>query len=112
MKSQNIINVAQDFTSTPGARYKTDGQYSGEEFREKFIEPLFANFEDNSEIVIVLDGLVGQPTSFLEESFGGMARIAGVERCLKRFRFVSKEDRLVVEEILSYIKSAKKKPPR
>ena len=29
-----IINVVEDFTDTPGARYKTQGSFSGEEFRD------------------------------------------------------------------------------
>ena len=36
-----IINVVEDFTDTPGARYKTQGSFSGEEFRDEILYPQF-----------------------------------------------------------------------
>lgn len=98
------INIAKEFTTTPGARYVEDGPFSGEEFRTKFLEPLFSSGEDDTEITIILDGTEGYPTSFLEEAFGGIARKYGRELCLKRLRYVSEEDKLLVDEIQSYIK--------
>lgn len=32
-----MINVAKEFTETPGARYKTQGAFSGEEFRDNIL---------------------------------------------------------------------------
>ena len=100
------VNISKDFSITPGARYKKDGPYSGELFREQFLEKLFEDPNDNSEIIVILDGTAGYGTSFLEEAFGGLARKFGKERCLKRFRFISKEDKLLIEEITRYIENA------
>lgn len=104
-----IINVPQQFSATPGARFRTDGPNSGEEFRERFLEPLFENKADESPIQIVLDGSEGYATSFLEEAFGGLARKFGPERCTRRISFVSTEDALLVTEIMQYMNDAQKK---
>lgn len=101
--SDITISIARDFTKTPGARLKTDGEYSGEEFREKFLDPLFNDPKDARTIEIILDGVEGYATSFLDEAFGGLARKYGKERCLKRLQFTSVEDPLLTEEITSYI---------
>jgi len=103
------ISIAKDFSETPGARYKDDGPFSGEEFREIFLEPLFENPDDNKDIIVILDGVEGYATSFLDEAFGGIARKYGVKRCLKRFKFISKDVKLYVNEIISYIKKTNEK---
>jgi len=103
----NIINVVKDFSKTPGARYRKDGPYSGEEFRESILEKYFIDKNDNSEILINLDGAAGYATSFLEESFGGLARKYGIDRCLKRLTFITSEDPLLEEEIVDYVKNCK-----
>jgi hypothetical protein len=97
------INVARDFSRTPGVRYEADGDFSGEAFRKEKLEPLFEDPNDDSKIVIELDGAEGYATAFLEEAFGGLARKYGTERCLKRLSFVSEQDKLLVEEILALL---------
>lgn len=67
-----VINVASQFTRTPGGRYKTDGRFSGEEFREKILEPAYRS--GAQEIVVNFDGVLGLSASFLEEAFGGLVR--------------------------------------
>lgn len=98
------INISKDFSTTPGARFKKDGPFSGEEFREKLLEKHFENKEFDYELTVNLDGTEGYATSFLEEAFGGLARKYGRERCLKRLRFISNEESALVDEIQEYIK--------
>lgn len=98
------INISKDFTKTPGARYRTDGPFSGEEFREVLLEKHFMNPVDNYKINIILDGVAGFPSSFLDESFGHIARKYGIERSLNRFNFISEEDDLLIAEIIETIK--------
>ncbi len=100
-----VINIATAFSRTPGARYRTDGPYSGEEFRQKYLEPLFRD-GSTERIQIILDGTEGYATSFLEEAFGGLARIFGVPDVQKRIDFVSEADTVLVDEIKGYIEQA------
>jgi hypothetical protein len=68
------IDVARNFSQTPGARYQTEGLYSGEEFREKVVEPLL---EEGKRVIVDLDGPPGMLNSFIEEVFGGLVRKFG-----------------------------------
>lgn len=60
-----------DFTKYPGPRYVALGPNSGEEFRE---DHLIKALENNPEVTINLDGVLGYGSSFLEEIFGGIVR--------------------------------------
>lgn len=97
-----ILNIARDFSKTPGARTRSEGPHSGQEFREDFLEKYF-NDTAIPKITIVLDGAEGYATSFLEEAFGGLARKFGKEAVLSRITFVSDEDSILLDEITSYI---------
>lgn len=98
-----IINIAKDFSQTPGFRHRDDGPYSGEEFRQEKLEPLFKDKNFNGIVTIILDGAIGYATSFLEEAFGGLARDYGINRVYNQLKFISEEDPLLVEEIRDYI---------
>ena len=100
-----VIDIARDFSKTPGARTRKEGPHSGQEFREAFLEKHFSSPEKPT-LVIVLDGADGYATSFLEEAFGGLARIFGPAEVLARIRFVSNEDSILIDEIVGYINEA------
>ena len=93
MKTIRVI----DFTRYPGPRFKKLGEGSGEEFRDLYLVPLFKEPSADEDILIDLDGTEGYPTSFLEEAFGGLARIFGAARVLKRLKFQSANPRTEVE---------------
>lgn len=98
------INIASEFSPAPGARFRTDGPFSGQEFREDFLEKYFDGTDrTNSKIQIVLDGAVGYATSFLDEAFGGLARKYGKRQVKKRLGFVSVNVPILLEEINRYI---------
>ena len=103
------ISIARDFSSTPGFRLISVGPYSGEEFRKSKLDPLFKDVADATPIEINLDGVAGYATSFLEEAFGGLARMYGVEVCMKRLKFRSDEEPLLPKEIEGYIRNSVKK---
>lgn len=100
------ISIATEFSKIPGARYYTDGSDSGQEFREKFLEPEFKK-DSNEPLLIDLDGAEGYATSFLEEAFGGLARIFGKSAC-NRLHFKSDEEPNLIEEIKGYIANVDK----
>lgn len=75
MKAEPIvIDVGRDFSTTPGGRYRNEGAWSGQEFRETFLEP---RLKERQDVIVDLDGPVGFTTSFLEEVFGGIVRLFG-----------------------------------
>ncbi len=98
------IDIAHDFSDTPGARYISEGPDSGELFRRNFLEPFFKQDIENKRLTIILDGTAGYATSFLEEAFGGLARLYGKNVVLNKISFISNDDALLVDEIISYIK--------
>ncbi len=98
------INIARDFSETPGARYKTDGDFSGQEFFENILEPKFLSIkETNDKLIINLDNTAGYATSFLDEAFGGLARKYGKTKVLNKIDFISIEEPYLIEEIKSYM---------
>jgi hypothetical protein len=80
------IDVATDFSATPGGRYTSESLYSGQEFRETLLEPRIA---ERKRLVVNLDGPEGFTTSFLEEAFGGLVRKFGTA-VVDRVRFIAK----------------------
>jgi len=102
-----IINV-KDFSKTPGSRYKEEGDFSGEEFRESILEPKFEEaLKSNNRIIINLDGTIGYGTSWLEEVFGGLARKYGKEKVNEIIDIISDEEPYLIEDIKGYINNAK-----
>lgn len=65
------INVAVQFSRRPVGRHLSDGDSSGEAFRRRLLLPAL---EDTSPVEVILDGVAGYPSSFLEEAFGGLVR--------------------------------------
>jgi len=104
----NRIKISEEFSDIPGGRYKKDGANSGEEFLEKCLKPKFDNLKGSETLLIDFDGAYGYPTSFLEEAFGGLSRIYGPKKVLDKLRFKSDEESGLIEEVIGYIKNAKK----
>jgi hypothetical protein len=102
------INIAQDYTDTPGFRHESQGDFSGELFRKKFLEPYFRD-EDKRRmnIEIIFDGTAGYPTSFLEEAFGGLVRLYGLSKVEPRLTLISNEDSVLIEDVKKYMREAK-----
>ena len=99
-----VINVASDFTRYPAGRYRDDGRFSGERFREDFLIPALLKGEG---LRVILDGTMGFGSSFLEEAFGGLARDSRFPRevLLGALKLESRDESLI-DEIWSYIDEA------
>lgn len=68
------IRVA-DFSTTPGGRTPAQGPKSGQEFRTRVLAPQVKKaLQQGGSVEVNFDGVVGAPTSFLEETFGGLIR--------------------------------------
>ena len=107
-----IIRIAEEFANTPGSRNIDEGSFSGEEFLNSTLRPAFEKaLHQKSKILIDLDNTEGYATSFLEEAFGGLARIFGSKIVMRVLEFKSLDEPLLIEEIITYIKEAKDKLP-
>lgn len=104
MEEKMKICISKDFSETPGARKRSDGEFSGEEFREDLLIPKFEEARrDQKKLVIDLDGGYGNPVSFTEEAFGGLARKFGTQAVAEVLEFISDDEKSLVNEIWDYI---------
>lgn len=102
--------ISQDFSSTPGPRYIEEGEWSGQDLREKHLKGLVNEaIKQSRSLIIDLDGTAGFGTSFLEEAFGGLIRedqFSG-ETLRRTLKFKSDEEPYLIEDIWEYIDDAK-----
>lgn len=102
-----VINIAKDYTKTPGGRYISEGAYSGEDFREKILKKKVVEaLSKQIAITVILDGGFGYAPSFLEEAFGGLARELNDCRLLSMIYIVSEEEPKLVDDVYKYMKDA------
>jgi hypothetical protein len=98
------INISKDFSKYPGGRQKKYFQFSGEDFREKFLDE---NFEKYDKINIELDGVLGYQWDFLDETFGVIARKYDKDQFVKKFNFISRNNH-TIEKINLIINDSRK----
>ncbi len=102
------IIISKDFIEAPGARNIDEGKHSGEAFLKKLLLPKFEKaLKENTILLIDLDNTEGYATSFLEEAFGGLARIYGSEKVLSHIDLKTEDEPLLKDEIEMYILDAK-----
>ena len=94
------IIISKDFTDAPGARYKTDGDKSGEEFYDKHLKVKFQTVLSQKGLLhIDLDDTWGYASSFISASFGRLSKEFKAEVVLKHLDFKSDDDPLLIEKI-------------
>lgn len=106
--STTVISIAKQFSPTPAGRYRSDGPFPGERFRDEVLVP---ELEKPDNVVTVdLDGTAGFGSSFLEEAFGGLVR-KGFSPALLRQRLQIKSGRpSYLTRVWSYIERAQLEP--
>jgi STAS-like domain of unknown function (DUF4325) len=71
------IKIADQYSRTPRGRHISDGPFSGEQFRDRFLVPALTRAAETSDkVVVILDG-TRYLSSFLDEAFGGLVRVCG-----------------------------------
>lgn len=75
MEREKVYLSVKDYTEDPGPRYKRqdkdDTNTSGEMFYIQQLNACFATcYEENKELILLLDGVSGYPSSFLDEAIG------------------------------------------
>lgn len=108
MDNQHLISIATDFSPILGSRYKKEGPFSGEEFRETVLKPRFDKaLAEKKKLTVNLDGTFGYGTSFLEEAFGGLARIHKSSKVvLDNIEIISTEESYLKDDVIEYIEKA------
>ncbi len=72
------IKIATEFSDKPGGRWKHLGSNSGQEFYEDILLPKFEQaVNEEDKLYVYLDGAKSYPNSFLDQSFGELARVKG-----------------------------------
>lgn len=103
------INIATQFTKTPGARYYTDGPKSGEEFFDTMLKEAFEEAEENDEqLKIEMDGTEGYASSFINEAFRRLGEAFGSDNAWGRLVLVSIEVPKYIDKVKKSIYEAKK----
>lgn len=92
------IRISTDFSNTPWARYKTDGEFSGEAFYEDILKPRFQELWSDERLSIDLDGVYWYPSSFLSESFWHLYKDHG-NSIWEKIEFISNDDPLIIDVI-------------
>ena len=98
------INISRDFSKVIGGREKKIAEFSGEDFRERFLDD---NFEKYDRIDIELDGVLGYPWDFLDEVFGVIVRRYGKDLFREKIHLIS--DHNYVTDKIEYIVNHSKK---
>lgn len=97
------INIADQYTTHPLGRFKSAWPFSGQRFREEFLEkPLHAG----ENVIVDINGTKGLAPSFLEEAFGGLIPTGLSPEKLKSLLTIVGDDQARIEEIWFYIESA------
>lgn len=108
------LNIAEQFSPVPLGRYRSDGETSGEVFRDKYLFPQVSDAIAQGDVLEVnLHGLEMLSSSFCEEAFGGLVRVKGlaVKDLEQTLRFVPSPSHFdpYIENIWAYIRDAGKK---
>lgn len=101
------ITIAKDFSDVPWGRYPADGDFCGENFRERILVPAL---RAGAKVVVDLDGAEGFGSSFLDEAFGGVVRKGyfTAAEVKQKLEIVTREQefRMYVDLIWQYIQEA------
>lgn len=102
-----LLNVLSEFSRTPGPRLISEGNFSGELFLRDYLAPKFQEaLNRNMTLCVNLDGGGGYATSFLEEAFGGLARMYGTDEVLRHIEYITEDEPYLEDDIKTYIEEA------
>lgn len=108
------LNIGKDFSPDPIGRYRSDGDRSGEIFREDFLKPALQSLEPGEKLEIIIDdGIESYGSSFLSESFAGVVNYGYFtkEEFIKKIEitYTNEDFSFFKKKILEYIEKAKYK---
>lgn len=71
------ISISQGFSDVPAGRFLTDGNWTGQKFREEILVPALKKADKAHPVIVDINDVEGYGSSFLEEAFGGLVRKEG-----------------------------------
>jgi hypothetical protein len=99
MNTIDRLSIAEEFSRTPGPRSKKEGPFSAEEFWEKLVSRFENAMKTGGKLLIDMDGAAGYGTSFIDGTFGGLARQYTTD-VVKQFLDVKcDQDTVILEEV-------------
>lgn len=104
------ISIAKDFSLYPGARYRTDGNNSGQQFYEDILKPKFKNIlkDEKRKLLIDFDGTFGYASSFISEIFNSLVKdFKNKKVILNKIIFKSEDDPLLIQAVKHIINENK-----
>ena len=99
-KDEIVYDFAKEFTKTPGPRYESLGEFSGERFRDEVLTKLLDEYQ-----VVKIDGsgiTTSFSPSFLSEAFGNFVRKLGIDEFFKRVQLSSTTNEKLKEKFKYY----------
>lgn len=98
------ITIASDYSRRLGGRWKSLGEFSGEDFYETKLCPEYERaFRCSEKLHIYLDGVISYPRSFLDQSFGELARKKGTQNVSSTIIFHTNNFNWVIDYIKKQI---------
>ncbi|RUO18914.1 STAS-like domain-containing protein [Aliidiomarina haloalkalitolerans] len=106
------INIGAEFSVDPAGRYYSDGDASGEAFREEYLLPALRKLEKGEKLTIILDdGIESYGSSFLSEAFGGIVKHGYFDSKtllnLIEIKFSNEEFAFFKDRIITYVNESK-----
>ena len=106
-----ILNIGKDFCDYTGGRYYSDGEGSGEDFRENYLMKVIQGLQEGGKIKIILDdGVEGYGSSFLSEGFAGCVKHGYIKSDdllrILIFEYSDREFEFYKNRIIDYIKNS------
>jgi hypothetical protein len=106
------FNIGKDFSTDPIGRYRTDGDRSGETFREDYIKLIIQSLSQDEKLEIIIDDNVeSYGSSFLSEGFAGLVKHGYItsEELLSKIiiKYTDQDFEFYKKKIIEYIKNAK-----
>lgn len=111
-EKMKTLNIGKDFSIDPIGRYRSDGNRSGETFREDFLKPALQSLEPGEKLEIIIDdGIESYGSSFLSEGFAGMVKYGFItkDELIEKIKitYTNNDFDFYRNKILEYISKAK-----
>ena len=105
-----VINVASDFSDTPGGRFEHEGPHSAQEFYRQLLLPQYTIARrEGRRVTVNLDGVAGYAASFLDQSFGQLAREFGRDEVFNHLTLTGTEEDYLIGDIQKIINTVERR---